>query len=274
LAPEKFFDTLRKTGLDVTTLVTTAVTGGRPNAVHHWAAALLRHGGRLWTSNVDELIEFALGSSISSVDVLCYPDDPSSHPHARFVKPHGSLSKRDFVFEIDQVLRPLPDGWSDRLRADFDGAMVALCGYAGADFDLRWPLRDALQTSASAIWFEVPDTVNDSAQRIEARPSCRTAAASKKQARARKPPSDIMVGRHAGRSILRRHFECMVISTQRTDTHGARGTSPTDVCSLGSRLAASRSRVLRSRWRSPVFGWAHWTRSPWCYRASSTVRIL
>jgi SIR2-like domain len=139
---------------------------GQPNAVHAVLARALDEGHRIWSFNIDELIERAPAPGEDQEKAMIRrgewvahrarhfrPDEPTPLPAARLLKPHGSLSLGNFLFRTDQVLYPLPPTWAARLRADCGAADVVVIGYRGADIDMRAALNEALGRAASIRWF-------------------------------------------------------------------------------------------------------------------------
>lgn len=164
LAPETFMRALNDGGLALSAWLTAALSSTEPNALHHVLAEAWRRGDTIWTVNIDELIEIALGGA---AEVAAYPDEVPA-PSARILKPHGTVSLGDYVFRSDQVINPLPKRWAERLAMDLDGAEVVLIGYAGADIDLRMTLGEALENAASVTWYM---TRSDAAVAVERFPA-------------------------------------------------------------------------------------------------------
>ena len=152
LAPETFMRCLYDGGLDLENWLTSTLEQGEPNAVHAVLAAALEDGDTVWTVNVDELIERAAGSQV----VVTAYDEEFPNRDARLLKPHGTISRGQYLFRSDQVLAPLPATWSQRFIDDCKGSHVILIGYAGRDVDLRVALDDALRDAANVTWFELP----------------------------------------------------------------------------------------------------------------------
>ncbi len=138
LAPETFMRALHDGGLPLSAWLTNTLGVGEPNAVHVALAEAHRRGATIWTVNIDELIETAIGDSAEDI-TTSYPDG-APDPNRRIVKPHGTLSGGTYVFRSDQVVRPLAAAWAKRLNEDLAGADVVLIGYQGADIDLRLAL--------------------------------------------------------------------------------------------------------------------------------------
>lgn len=117
-------------------------------------------GEQVGTVNVDELIEDAVRAQRGSADgqpvltVTCYPDEVPA-PHANLLKPHGTVGRGQYIFRSDQVIRPLPRAWADRLAADFTDKNVVVFGYAGWDADTRVALNDAFAAAAGVTWFAI-----------------------------------------------------------------------------------------------------------------------
>lgn len=140
---------------------------GEPNAVHAVLARALDAGHRIWSFNVDELIERAPAPGEDQSAAMARRERWVAHrsrqprlageeppdPGARLLKPHGSLSLGNFVFRTDQVLYPLPSAWAAQFREDCDKAEVVLIGYRGADIDMRAALDQALGGADSIEWF-------------------------------------------------------------------------------------------------------------------------
>lgn len=158
MAPEALLSRLADRGVDVEHELRQALAGGQPNALHYAAAAVLDRGRSVWTTNFDELIETAAAQLGVSFHRVLYDGDPECGcKFGHIFKPHGTLSGSRLVARSEQVLRPLPAPWLLRLRRDFEGADVALVGYAGADVDLRSGLRAALDETRSATWYARSD---------------------------------------------------------------------------------------------------------------------
>lgn len=140
---------------------------GEPNAVHAVLAQALDEGHRVWSFNVDELIERAPAGGEDQTTAKARRDrwvahrskefrpvdEPPPPPEARLFKPHGSVSLRNFIFRTDQVLYPLPPTWAAQLRAACDKAEVVVIGYRGADIDMRVILDETLRGANSIRWF-------------------------------------------------------------------------------------------------------------------------
>lgn len=154
MAPEALLSRLADRGVDIDAELRSALGGGAPNALHYVAAGVLERGGSVWTTNFDELVEDAASAAGVSFHCVIPGENPTcgcSHGHV--FKVHGTLTGDRVIARSEEVLEPLPGPWLERLRADFDGASVALVGYAGADVDLRSGLRAALGAASSAAWF-------------------------------------------------------------------------------------------------------------------------
>lgn len=151
LAPEAFMSALAQASLPVSSWLTNVLGTGRPNAVHATLAEALHGGHIVWTVNADEHIETAFGPGIEAL----LANDPRLPPLRgdRLLKPHGTTSKRNYVFQAEQVVAHLPSAWAERLRVDLKGADVIVFGYRGADVDLRLQLQTALATASSIRWF-------------------------------------------------------------------------------------------------------------------------
>jgi tetratricopeptide (TPR) repeat protein len=158
MAPEALLSRLASAGVDVDQELRRMLAGGAPNAVHAMAAEVLRRGGTVWTTNLDELIEAAADQAGIEYHRLL-PDDDVDCACAccHVVKVHGTLSAAHVLARSEEVLLPLPPDWRRRLADDFRDASVALVGYAGADIDLRAGLRDALGAARRAVWFGTSD---------------------------------------------------------------------------------------------------------------------
>ena len=151
LAPEAFMSALHDGGLDLSGWLTGVLSRGEPNVVHHVLARAMERGAAVWSLNVDELVEAALGST---VEVASY-DDPSPSASARLLKPHGTVSRSRYIFRSDQVTRPLLAAWAERLEADCLDRHLVVYGYAGADLDLRTCLNRAIAGARSVQWWAV-----------------------------------------------------------------------------------------------------------------------
>jgi tetratricopeptide (TPR) repeat protein len=151
LAPETFMQCIFDGELPIEEWLTTTLGRGAPNPVHAVLAQAIREGARIWTVNVDELIEAAAGAA-ARVAVLGAERPPDD---ANLLKPHGTVSGGQYVFRSDQVIKPLPHQWAQRLLADCYGRHVVIVGYAGQDVDLRLVLNEALERASGVTWFEV-----------------------------------------------------------------------------------------------------------------------
>lgn len=160
LPPERFMQSVQDGRLPLQEWLTKSLTSGRPNAVHHVLARALLAGEQVWTVNVDELIEDAVRAQMGSADgkpalaVTSYPDEVPD-PRANLLKPHGTVGRGKYIFRSDQVIRPLPRTWADRLAADFTDKNVVVFGYAGWDADTRVALNDAFAAAAGVTWFAI-----------------------------------------------------------------------------------------------------------------------
>lgn len=154
MAPEALLSRLGDRGVDVDAELRSALGGGQANAAHYAAAAVLAGRGAVWTTNFDELVEAAAAAVSVPFHRVVPGDDPAcACSRGHVFKVHGTLSGERVIARSDEVLEPLPAPWIERLRQDFDGASVALVGYAGADIDLRAGLREALDLTSTATWF-------------------------------------------------------------------------------------------------------------------------
>lgn len=154
MAPEVLLSRLSAAGIDIDAELRAMLGGGEPNAVHWLAVEVLRHGGAVWTTNFDELIEVAADEAQVDLHVLLPNDDPQcTCGRGHLVKVHGTLNGRSVFARSEDVLRPMPTLLRERLDSDLLEASVAVIGYAGADIDLRMGLREALRGSANAMWF-------------------------------------------------------------------------------------------------------------------------
>ena len=151
LAPERFMQAVSDGMLPLSDWLSATLSQGSPNAVHHVLRTCLDSGDTVWTLNVDELIEQV---SSSPLRTAAY-DDSVPDPRAQLLKPHGTVSRGAYIFRTDQVVRPLPDAWSQRLRADGTGSHVVVIGYAGADLDMLAVLDETLNRAASVTWFAI-----------------------------------------------------------------------------------------------------------------------
>jgi tetratricopeptide (TPR) repeat protein len=151
LAPEAFMRALGEGGLPLESWLTQTLGQGEPNAVHVVLATAIGKGDRVWTVNVDELIEAAADGALP---VASY-DDVTPGAEAVLLKPHGTVSRRRYIFRSDQVVRPLPPGWARRLVEDCAGSHVVVIGYAGLDVDLRLVLDEALTGASRITWFAI-----------------------------------------------------------------------------------------------------------------------
>lgn len=163
LAPETFMRAVAEGRLPLTEWLSRLLGAGEPNAVHHALAGAFRSGATIWTVNIDEHIEHVLGDDLGPV--AAYPDS-SPATTARILKPHGTLSVGEFVFRSDQVVRPLPSAWSERLATDLADAHVVLLGYRGADVDLRFPLAAALRKARTVTWYMTEEAEETTIQRF------------------------------------------------------------------------------------------------------------
>jgi len=94
LAPETFMQCIFDGELPIEEWLTMTLGRGAPNPVHAVLAEAIREGARIWTVNVDELIETAAGTT-ATVAVLgdeCPPAD------ANLLKPHGTVSRGQYIF--------------------------------------------------------------------------------------------------------------------------------------------------------------------------------
>jgi hypothetical protein len=153
LAPETFMRALYEGRLPLKRWLSTVLGAGSPNAVHTVLATALARGAAVWTVNVDELIEQALKTMEANVRVASYPDG-APDADAVLLKPHGTVSRGRYLFRSNQVVRPMPRPWADRLRSDVYGADVVVVGYQGLDIDFRVVLESALRDANSITWFE------------------------------------------------------------------------------------------------------------------------
>ncbi|WP_439663857.1 SIR2 family protein [Lentzea sp. HUAS TT2] len=149
LAPETFMRALHEGGLPLELWLTRTLRQGHPNALHTVLATALASGDRVWTVNVDELIEAA---SSKPLKVAAY-DSVAPDADAVLLKPHGTVSSGRYIFRSDQVVRPLPPAWAQRLVDDCAGRHVVVIGYAGLDVDMRLVLDGAFAGAAEITWF-------------------------------------------------------------------------------------------------------------------------
>lgn len=149
LAPETFMRALHEGGLPLELWLTRTLRQGHPNALHTVLATALADGDRVWTVNVDELIEAA---SPDPPKVAAY-DSGAPDADAVLLKPHGTVSVGRYIFRSDQVVRPLPPAWAQRLVDDCAGRHVVVIGYAGLDVDMRLVLDDAFAGAEEITWF-------------------------------------------------------------------------------------------------------------------------
>ncbi len=168
MAPEALLSRLAGRGVDINSHLRTMLTGGQPNALHFAAAEALRCSHPVWTPNFDELIEEAARRGGVDVHRLLPADEPDCQCGlGHLVKVHGTLGDATVLARSEDVLEPLGEPWTRRMRDDFGGADVAIVGYAGADLDLRVGLRDALRASHSARWFDIEERTLELSTRFQ-----------------------------------------------------------------------------------------------------------
>lgn len=149
LVPEPFFSTLKRSGADIEGWLR-EVLDGEWNAAHYVVARLAHAGARVWTVNLDELIEAASGHSL---DVCAWPAPARA---ATLYKPHGTLSGQ-IVVGADQVLAGLPEDWASTLGEHVAGRVAVFVGYSARDLDFRPLWRQVLSRANSVHWFVMPD---------------------------------------------------------------------------------------------------------------------
>lgn len=156
LACESMLWLLQNSGLDVTRLLSGLFAGGIWNAGHDVAARALAAGASVWTTNADELIEQAGGTSASDQRVAgLHAVTPEAL--GRLVKPHGTISRVEtLAFQAPEVLAAPPAPLIERLRNDCLARTVILCGYSAVDPDLGPVLLDALTLAREVHWWELP----------------------------------------------------------------------------------------------------------------------
>ena len=164
LAPETFMRAIFEGGLPLESWISETLGRGEPNAVHAVLAESLSLGATIWTVNVDELIEKAAGRSV----IVAAWNDETPAEDAQLLKPHGTISRGQYLFRSDQVIKRLPMPWADRLTRDCRQRHVILVGYAGLDIDLRVVLNTALADAGEITWFEVVDKRPGLLERIPA----------------------------------------------------------------------------------------------------------
>ncbi|MHB8335265.1 MAG: SIR2 family protein [Acidimicrobiales bacterium] len=159
LPPEVFMHCVARSGEPLAEWIADVLGAGEPNSVHAVLARSLLTGSVVWCLNVDELIEreiARLQGRVPETLVSTMSNGDALPAGARLLKPHGTVSLRNFVFQSGQVIRPFPTAWTDRLKNDFRAAdTVVFVGYRGADIDLRGSLNEALLEARadSVAWF-------------------------------------------------------------------------------------------------------------------------
>lgn len=118
------------------------LTGGTPNAYHHFIAAHLPRARKVYTTNQDELIEAALRAAghLEGPDFVVWLPGHREPDASKMnvVKLHGTASDAKSIrTTVRQVHRGLPDDMKRRLTADLSSRYFCVAGYSGNDIDVR-----------------------------------------------------------------------------------------------------------------------------------------
>lgn len=165
IAPEVLFGTLRLFDIEFVQEVADTLTANAPNAVHCIAAEVLRRGGTVWTTNIDNAVE--LGCAEQGIETrragraahrsagLLEPLDAAGE--GWLVKFHGSCERRaTLAFTDRELLGPLEEADTRHLAELGRDRTVVLYGYAGADPDLYQLLDAVFKNAKEIVWLE-PD---------------------------------------------------------------------------------------------------------------------
>jgi hypothetical protein len=160
MSAEVLFGALSWFGIDFAEELAEVLDGAAPNAIHHFAGAVLDAGGTVWTTNVDRCVETACEDTPRragraahlALELFC----PLTQAEpGMLVKFHGSVENvRTLAFTDRQLLAPLPADAAAHLADLAKGRRVVLYGYAGADADLFDLLERVLQHADEVLWFE------------------------------------------------------------------------------------------------------------------------
>lgn len=165
IAPEVLFGTLRLFDIEFVREVAEALTAEAPNAVHCIAAEVLRRGGTVWTTNIDNGVELACaerrietrraGRAADRSAGLLQPLEAARE--GWLVKFHGSCERREtLAFTDRELLGPLDEADTRYLAKLGRKRTVVLYGYAGADPDLYRLLDAVFKDAEEVLWLE-PD---------------------------------------------------------------------------------------------------------------------
>lgn len=158
VAPESLLFYMNISGVPVVRILQDILGVGKPNAIHKAVANALTTGASVWTTNVDELIEEALGWSYNNPSIAIGKTLASNLKTAKYFKLHGTLSSpTTLAFKAPQVLRPLAKEWVDQLLSDLKDSQVIIVGYSGVDPDIQPILKRGLMNVSKAVWYELPN---------------------------------------------------------------------------------------------------------------------
>ena len=161
---EVLFGTLSRFGVKFANEICKALGGAEPNAVHEVAAHILKAGGCVWTTNIDDAVEHAcrqihLNPHRTGRRLRKQRRNPL-HPLATseagtYVKFHGTVeAPNTLAFTDRQLIAPLSDNDIATLAPLASGRVAVFYGYAAADADLA-DLLDLIFDNASEVyWFE------------------------------------------------------------------------------------------------------------------------
>ncbi len=164
IAPEVLLSYLSYDNIDVNKILYNFLNRGEPNALHKVIAFLiLEKNIKVWTPNVDELIEKCannnivrfIGKKIQDRQQICLTS-------ANLYKLHGTISKPEsMIFKINEVLEYMDDELREHMIRTFMGKDILVAGYAGADPDLRPALHEAFKKARKVIWFDFEPQINE-----------------------------------------------------------------------------------------------------------------
>ncbi|MFZ2056104.1 MAG: SIR2 family protein [Acidimicrobiales bacterium] len=171
LSPEVLFGSLATDRVEFAEQVAKRISDGEPNAVHIVAAAVLRDGGCVWTTNMDGAVEQACGQAPvragrawrRAPELLVGLD--SAGPGV-LVKFHGTVeAPKTLAFADRDLMTPLAEDDRSRLEAIAHGRVVIVYGYAAADADLADLFEGVFRVASTVRWFEPGNRTRDRIRR-------------------------------------------------------------------------------------------------------------
>lgn len=150
-APEVVFRALDEFEVDFAGPLAKRFCQVEANAAHRIAAALLRRGGSVWTTNLDMGVENAFGGAVPTAGVPRRDFDRTGP--GVLLKLHGSAEDpASMAFTDKQLVTPLPDEVVERLASLVEGKHLVFYGYQGADPDLAPLLDEAMRRAGRVTW--------------------------------------------------------------------------------------------------------------------------